>query len=300
MATANGSTPPAVRGRLQGLPTFMQRQILAFVGYKEYTLAARTCHTLQTRWTEALANRQMSGTLFFPGSDCTTLQQAVDKVAEDHRLTTIVLVMGQYWPGCWIDVVVEGSYVEVSSAMNIVGDPSVPRNDLVVEGGITFKKGIQGNCHLQHLTLRGAKHIGVWGRSSFTMEDVLVEQCCVRGVVAKGFGVVGRCTNVEVRQCGGSGVVAHTGASITLIGDRTTVHHNCTVKRRSGCGLLVCSSSSSTIQLVAPLTKEHVSIDNGGCGNWGHSGPRNRGDIHQIKTIGSPASPPSSNGCICF
>ena len=40
--------------------------------------------------------------------------------------------------------------------------------------------------------------------------------------------------------------------------------------------------ASSTIQLVSPLTKEQVSFDNGGGGNWGAE----RGaDIHQIKTM---------------
>jgi hypothetical protein len=47
--------------------------------------------------------------------------------------------------------------------------------------------------------------------------------------------------------------------------------------------LTVCYSSSSTIQLVSPLTKELVAIDNGGGGNWG---ARIGGaDINQIKTI---------------
>ena len=101
------------------------------------------------------------------------------------------------------------------------------------------------------------------------MEDVLVEQCGGHGVCAYGTGVVGRCTNVEVRQCGWSGVVAYNGASITLIGAKTTVHHNCTKGDSGDYGLAVYGSSSSTIQLVSPLTKEHVSLDNGGGGNWG-------------------------------
>jgi hypothetical protein len=45
--------------------------------------------------------------------------------------------------------------------------------------------------------------------------------------------------------------------------------------------------SSSTIQLVSPLTKEQVSLDNGGGGNWGADGA----DIKQIKT--TDAAPPS-------
>ena len=112
------------------------------------------------------------------------------------------------------------------------------------------------------------------------MEDVLVEQCGSHGVCAAG--VVGRCTNMEVRQCGWSGVFASRGASITLIGAKTTVHHNCTKGYSGEYGLMVSFSSSATIQLVSPLTKEQVALDNGGGGNWGAE----RGaDIHRIKTI---------------
>jgi hypothetical protein len=151
----------------------------------------------------------------------------------------------------------------------------------VVVGGIIFKSGIQWNCHLQHLTLRQATGYGVQGNSSFTMEDVLVEQCGYHGVRAYGTGGVGRCTNVEVRQCGWSGMYADDGASITLIGAKTTVHHNCT--GGSGMyGLHVAFSSSSTIQLVSPLTKEQVSRNNSGGRNWGAAWG---GDINQIKTI---------------
>jgi hypothetical protein len=46
--------------------------------------------------------------------------------------------------------------------------------------------------------------------------------------------------------------------------------------------LKVSGSSLSTIQLVSPLTKEQVSIDNGGGGNWGGG---KYGNINQIKTI---------------
>ena len=117
-----------------------------------------------------------------------------------------------------------------------------------------FNEGMQRNCHLQHLTLRQAEEYGVWGESSFTMEDVLVEQCSGGGVGADGIGVPGRCTNVEVRQCGWSGVRASSGASITLIGAKTTVHHNCTYGGSPDYGLRV-RDSFSTIQLVSPHDK---------------------------------------------
>jgi len=219
-------------------------------------------------------------------------------VAQDQRITTIVLGKGEHVVEALKD---ERGHVNnilcISSAMSIVGRPNVPKEQIVVLGGIYFAKGIQGNCHLQHLTLRQAKGCGVWGKSSFTVEDVLVEQCSGSGVYAYGTGgsigggVVGRCTNVEVRQCGDSGVVAHKGGSITLIGAKTTVHHNCTRKRAIDFGLAVYESSSSTIQLVSPLTKKQVAIDNGGGGNWGAT---RSGDVNQIKTIDGGDTNPSS------
>ena len=136
------------------------------------------------------------------------------------------------------------------------------------------------------------------GFSSFTMDDVLVEQCGFCGVTAMGTGVVGRCTNVEVRQCGESGMVASGGAFITLIGAKTTVHHNCTDGDSDFYGLKVFGSPDSTIQLISPLTKSIVSIDNGGGGNWGADCG---GNINQIKTIAplnaSLKKPPVS---LCF
>jgi hypothetical protein len=189
--------------------------------------------------------------------DCPSLKEAVGRVQEDDRLTTIVVGQGEHQ--------IDDVYLYIPSAMNIVGDPDVARkDDIVIVGGIHFEQGIQG-CHLQHLTLRKAEECGVQGYSSFTMEDVLVEQCDIHGVCVYDTVVAG-CSNVEVRQCGGNGVCADMGASITLIGDKTTVHHNCTDGDSDTYGLKVYGSSS-TIQLVSPLTKEIVSVDNGGGGN---------------------------------
>jgi hypothetical protein len=145
--------------------------------------------------------------------DCKTLEEAVKRVAHDPRITTIVVGEGVHQ--------IDGYSLKIFSAMSIVGRPGVPKEKIVVVAGIQFKKGIPGNSHLQHMTLRLAKMSGVGGQSSFTMEDVLVEQCGCSGVVAYGTGGVGRCTNVEVRQCGKSGVVASNGGSITLIGAKT-------------------------------------------------------------------------------
>ena len=285
MSETKSSIVPKPTDRLQALPTFMQRQILAFFGYQDYTLTSRACHFLLARWKEAMKHQRITGTLFVPGT-CQTLTQAVNKVHGGCCLTPIVVGQGEHQIG---------EYLKISSATNIVGDPRVAKEKIVVVGGVLFIKGIHGNCHLQHLTLR-SKGSGVFGRSSFTMADVVVEQCGHYGVSAVGTGVVGRCTNLEVRQCGGSGVRARTGASITLIGAKTTVHHNCTKRDTHEYGLQVFGSPS-TIQLVSPLTKEQVALENGGGGNWG---AEDGGDINQIKTSGGEAARSrTKHRCIC-
>ena len=234
-----------------------------------------------------------------------TLKEAVERVHGNNQLTTIVLEKGEHNveeternTGYRVDPT--SNTLVIPSAMYIVGDPGVSKEEIVFTGGIFFKKGIQGNCQLKNLTVRpkslvperpaiqgrparqgrpaitarparpehsATKVVGVHGKSSFTMEDVVVERCGYHGVYAHGTDVVGKCTNVEVRQCGMSGVVAAGGASITLIGAKTTVQHNCTRGRSEDYGLQLVGSSS-TIQLVSPLTKEQASTDNGGGGNW--------------------------------
>jgi len=163
------------------------------------------------------------------------------------------------------------NYLIFSSAISIVGDPGVKKEDIVIVGGIKFMKGIKGICHLKNLTLRKAKYSGVLGQSSFTMDDVIVEQCKFSGVEVWGETTSVQCTNVEVRHCGWSGVLADDGGSITLTGDKTTVHHNSTMEADDEYGLKV-NNPSATIQLVSPLTKERVSVNNGGGGNWGANG----------------------------
>jgi hypothetical protein len=264
-------------------------KVFTYFGFKDFALTGCASQYAQAHW--QTANRRKLMPLFVP-EDCKTLKEAVARVEHDPRITTIVLGEGEHIvEALKIEEDGDNYTLEIPSAMTIVGRPDVLKEKIVVVGGIFFKYGIQGNCHLQHMTLRQAKKCGVDGYSSFTMEDVLVEQCGYSGVLASGTGVVGRCTNVEVRHCGGSGVAAGSGASVTLIGAKTMVHHNCTKGYSTHNGLSVFCSSS-TIHLVSPLTKEQVSIDNGGGGNWGAEWGA---DINEIKTIDAPTITSSSS-----
>ena len=122
---------------LSTLPSHVWRHILTFCGYKDYTLAGWTCQYLKRLWTEAVEKNRLP--LFVP-VDCNTLEEAVGRVHENDRLTTIVVGKGEHQ--------IDGDYLKIASAMNIVGDPGVPISEIVVVGGISFDKGIPGNCHL--------------------------------------------------------------------------------------------------------------------------------------------------------
>ena len=180
-------------------------EVFTYLRFKDYCRTNCANHHLRKLVSEESFEKKLVP-LRVPG-DCKTLKEAVQRVHENGRLTTIVLGEGEHVVEVYKifdenDNEIDDNTLVISSAMNIVGDPGVPKEKIVVLGGIHFKKRIQGNCHLQHLTLRQAKLHGVVGESSFTMEEVLVGQCGIHGVWAAGTGVVGRCTNVEVRQCG--------------------------------------------------------------------------------------------------
>ena len=179
-------------------------------------------------------------------SENCTLEEAVDRVHTNRAYTTIVVGKG-------IHVINRGELV-IPSAMNIMGDPSVDKSEIVVVGGIFFEEGIQG--HLEHLIISHARYSGVVGRS-FTMDDVVVQNCKLNGVVCMG-GIV-KCNNVLVQECRfGTGVSVINGGSITLVGPHTKVCDN-------NQGLVAYGSSpvqASVIKVVSPLTKEIVSTDN--------------------------------------
>ena len=98
------------------------------------------------------------------------------------------------------------------------------------------------------------------------------------------FDVDVSCDDLQVIGCHSNGVCANSGATITLSGEGTSIQRNVTsahsmdsfahgLKWQSSgdYGLKTCTSSDK-ILLVAPLTKEQISINNGGGGNWGGLG----------------------------
>ena len=163
---------------------------------------------------------KISTTINVP-DDYSTILEALAAARKDRKIDTIVLGAGEHL------VQEDGNgknYLPIDFPITIVGNGD--KNEVVVVGGFHIKKGVQGNVHVQNMTVRHLKGAGFDGQSPFTLEDVIVEQCGGSGVLAEGTACVARCTNVEIRQCKWSGVKTYNGGSITLMGAKTTVHHN--------------------------------------------------------------------------
>ena len=77
--------------------------------------------------------------------------------------------------------------------------------------------------------------------------------------------------NCNVSHSKWSGLYVGGGGLITIDGNGTTIHHNCTGGLSGSYGLEATDSSSS-IHLVSPLTIETISKNNGSGGNHGGAG----------------------------
>jgi len=99
-------------------------------------------------------------------------------------------------------------------------------------------------------------------------DDVLIEQCQENGIHVN-WGSTVTCNNVEIRECGGSGFLILNGSNLKILLSDKGVHDNGTNGSVHDKGICV-SGSSSKVQIVAPLSKEQVSTNNGfdDSGNW--------------------------------
>ena len=127
-----------------------------------------------------------------------------------------------------------------------------------------------GIVEIHDLTIKGGEQEGLYANKGMKviMRGCTVEDCEGEGVCAWGADIT--CDDLQVIGCGMSGVHAITNATITLSGQGTTIQGNVTKGESGDYGLF--ASSSSHIHLVHPLTKEQISTNNGGGGNWGGDG----------------------------
>jgi hypothetical protein len=257
---------------LRRLPRLLRLQVFHNLSYKDYSLTSITCQTFKNDLAFSLERNFVLPCLHVP-SDYTTLNEAYERVEQSNGLvTTIIIGKGEHIVEKKEEVEHDNYLIEVDNEhyliikcpVNIVGSPNVLASTIIVRGGFIIDAN---GVHVEHLTIRAiSDEMGVYGCSSFTLNELIIEQCG-GGVSASGSSTIGRCCNIVIRKCKCSGVEAEWGASVILEGSETSIYENCSENCIGDYGLRV-SYPSSKIQIVSPLTKEKVSKNNNGGGNW--------------------------------
>ena len=144
------------------------------------------------------------------------------------------------------------------------------QNNTIIQGKgfkIEGEKEEGKNVVLKDMTISETSMNGVYGYDglSWLCDSLTITQCGQSGVSA--YSTKGRLINCVITQCYNSGIVCFGNALIELEGDQTKVDGNGTDGYSSEYGLKT-EDTSSIILLLDPLTKESVSTNNGGGGNY--------------------------------
>ena len=193
--------------------------------------------------------------------------------AEKYGITSIFLLNGTHDE--------QGEVVNININISIIGES---REHCIVMGGLMMEGKKEDDVNISNLTLRESKGNGVCGYegASMHLDNVSVENSEGCGVVVSGTNRSNTMTNCNVSHSKYSGLSVSDDGLMTIDGNATTIHHNCT---DTGCmqwhGLSVDSSSS--IHIASPLTKDMLSKNNEGGRNY--NGYDGAGDDGTIKTI---------------
>ena len=183
----------------------------------------------------------------------------------------------------------KGGDVEIDCALKVVGQN---KDDVKIRAGLENTGEEEDDLFLSDCTVTGAKGTGVFGveDASMHLKNVCVEKCGGHGVVSSTLR--NTMTDCNVNNNAGVGVFLRDGGCMIIDGSATTIHHNVTattshlivddvwVKRRENSDSygnshsygLKAYSGIDSIHLKSPLTKESISTNNGGGGNYGGCG----------------------------
>jgi hypothetical protein len=162
------------------------------------------------------------------------------------------------------------NYITIGYPIMIIG---AGRETTIIHGGIKIKgtKEEEKRVNMQGMTMKGSRGHGLYNVNglSFLCKDMTFTQCGYSGVCAEN--TKGRLINCVITQCVSSGILSGSNTLIELEGDQTKVDGNVTSGDSEYYGL-DSYSTSSTIHLLFPLTKESVSTNNHGGRNYGGDG----------------------------
>jgi hypothetical protein len=183
------------------------------------------------------------------------------KIAKENGIKEIKLLNGVHDE--------KGEYVVIDFPLTIVGES---KDGCTIIGGLKMEGKKEDDVTVKHLTISQSKEYGVYGvrGMSFHLFNLNIEKS-----EGSGVNVIetkrNTMSNCQVSHSRWSGV--QVNGLITMNGSGTSIHNNVTGGTSYNYGLCTPSwNSSSSIHLVSPLTKESVSINNGGGRNCGGSG----------------------------
>jgi len=162
-------------------------------------------------------------------------------------------------------------YLSITYPMKIIG---AGQDNTFIQGGgfdIQGTKEEGKNVGLKDMTISETIGSGLNAENglSFLCKDMTFTQCGGGGVST--LNTKGRLINCVTTQCGYNGISCGRNALIELKGDQTKVDGNGTSGEYDFYGLDAWDTSSR-IHLLFPLTKESVSTNNHGGGNYGGFG----------------------------
>jgi parallel beta-helix repeat protein len=188
------------------------------------------------------------------------------KEAKEQGIGCLFLQSGVYYEvgigGCMVNDVL------IDFALKVVGQN---RDDVKIRAGLKIMGKKEEDVSFSDLTVTGANGDGLCGLQGAAMhlKNVCVENCGDGGVRVYST-TRNTMTDCNVNNNEYSGVYVQNGGCMVIDGSATTIHHNVTGGESYSYGLDAASSSSS-IHLKS-LTKESISTNNGGGGNYGGSG----------------------------
>jgi parallel beta-helix repeat protein len=161
----------------------------------------------------------------------------------------------------------DGDTVVIDFALKVVGQN---RDDVKIRGSLTIEGKEEEDVFFTDCTVTEANGDGVFGYegAALHLKNVRVEKCGGSGVVVRST-TRNTMTDCNVNNNKYSGVIVQ-GGRMVIDGSATTIHHNVT-SGVSNCYGLDAEDSSSSIHLKS-LTKESISTNNGGGGNYGGDG----------------------------
>ena len=262
-------------------------EIMPYFSVKELSLGGTIAKHFQKYWVTFKSKRKLCVPKDFPSlSEAVHVGEILSRrgiiSSTNENVLKIMLSNGVHDEN--------GEYVHINYPVSVIGES---RENCVVMGGLLVDGGEEDDVNVTNLTLRDSKYNGVCGDesespdygvfgikgASIHLDNVSVENSETHGVFV---GATKRSTmkNCNVRHSKGSGLVVDGGGLMTISGNGTTIHHNCTNSvMGDDYGLDACTPSSS-IHLVSSLTIETIAKNNGGGG-----GGENHGGYGTIKSV---------------